>query len=96
MIPFEHLNVERSRCCQICQMSACQAHNERTNKTTTERYIAASINAGSINYEHAWYIAKMEGIVSVIVTAVDTVIYAVYNAIVVYVNLVMHCGVWFI
>ena len=30
-----------------------------------------TINVGSVNYEHAWYIAKMEGIVSVIVTAVD-------------------------
>ena len=27
-------------------------------------------SVGSINYEHIWYIAKMEGIVSVIVTAV--------------------------
>ena len=33
------------------------------NKTTTQRYVTASINVGSINYEHAWYIAKMEGIV---------------------------------
>ena len=39
---------------------------EWTNKTTTQRYITASINVGSINYEHAWYIAKMEGIVSLI------------------------------
>ena len=36
---------------------------EKNNKTTTQRYVTASINVGSINYEHAWYIAKMEGIV---------------------------------
>ena len=36
----------------------------RNNKTTTQRYVTASINVGSINYEHAWYIAKMEGIVT--------------------------------
>ena len=49
-----------------------QARYRKDHKTTTQRYITASINVGSINYEHAWYIAKMEGIVSVIVTAVDT------------------------
>ena len=45
-------------------MSDVKRGTERTNKTTTQRYITASINVG--------YIAKMEGIVSVIVTAVDT------------------------
>ena len=44
---------------------------ERTNEATTQRCVTAWINIGSINYEHAWYIAKLEGIVSVIVTAVD-------------------------
>ena len=39
---------------------------------TTQRYDTASINVGSINYEHAWCIDKMDEIVSVIVTAVDT------------------------
>ena len=29
-------------------------------------------SVGSIHCEHVWYIAKMEGIISVIVTAVDT------------------------
>ena len=50
--------------------SECQVRY--TERTTTQRYDTASINVGWINYEHAWYIAKMEGIVSVIVTAVDT------------------------
>ena len=73
LIPLEHLKVERSRCCQICQTSYVKRGAERTNNTTTQRYVTASINVGSINYEHAWCTAKMEGIVSVIVTAVDTV-----------------------
>lgn len=53
--------------------------------------ILVSINVG--------YIAKIEGIVSVIVTAVDTASHSnmcclkcVYNAIVAY---VMYCGAWF-
>ena len=56
--------MERSR-------SAKRVHvkRERTNKTKV-RY---NVDIGSINYEHSCmvYIAKMEGIVSVIVTAVD-------------------------
>ena len=40
---------------------------------TAQRYDTASINVGSINYEHVWYIAEMEGIVSCnSYTAVDT------------------------
>ena len=41
-------------------------------KGPTRRPPKCTINVGSINYEHAWYIAKMEELVSVIVTAVDT------------------------
>ena len=49
------------------QTSACQAQYRKD-----QQYVTAWINVISITHEHAWYIAKMEGIVSVIVTAVDT------------------------
>ena len=50
---------------------SCKRATERTNGTW--------INVGSINYEHVWYIAKMEGIiVSAIVTAVDIASYMIY------------------
>ena len=47
---------------------------KRPTNDHPEVYVTASMNVGSINYEHAWYIysVKMEGIVSVIVTMVDT------------------------
>ena len=64
--------MERSRRCQMCKQVHVKRGTERTNKMTTQRYVTASINVRSIYYELAWYIAKMEGIVSVIVTAVDT------------------------
>ena len=53
--------------------SAKRVHVKRGTERTTQRYLTASINVGSISYEHAWYITKMEGIISVIVNAVDAV-----------------------
>ena len=72
LIPLEHLKVEDPNAARSAKRVHVKRGTERTNKTTTQRYVTASRNVGSINYEHAWYIAKMEGIVSVIVTAVDT------------------------
>ena len=71
LITLEYLKVERSRCFQIAKRVHVKHGTNRTNITTTQT--TALINVGSINYEHAWYIAKVEEIVSVIVTAVDTV-----------------------
>ena len=51
----------------MCMSSAYQKDQQNDHLNV----VTASINVGSINYEHAWYIAKMEGIVSVF-TAVDT------------------------
>ena len=44
---------------------------KRATERTNSRYATAWINVRPINCEHVWYIAKMEGMVSVIVTAVD-------------------------
>ena len=52
LIPLEHLkDPDAAR-------SAKRVHVKRgtgmTNKTTTQRYVTASINVGLIIYEHAW------------------------------------------
>ena len=91
LIPHEHLKVERSR-------SAKRVHvkrgTKRTNKTTTQRYIVnASINVGSINYEHAWYINGRNSFCnSYSGRYCVSLRFILYNAKVAYVNLIMVHG----